>query len=75
MTAVQSPRANVLLRGGPASQMSEAERVRYVADPALSLKIQRGNRYEHFEPTPETVSHDGSDLQVFAWSRVTYVAE
>ncbi|MGO4425034.1 DUF5988 family protein [Streptomyces sp. MCAF7] len=75
MTAVQTPRANVILRGGPASQMPETERVRYVADPAFSLKLQRGNRYEHFEPTQETVQHGEDHLQVFTWTRVTYVAE
>ncbi|WP_043489106.1 MULTISPECIES: DUF5988 family protein [Streptomyces] len=72
---MQMPKANVILRGGPASQLPEGERVRYVADAAISLKLPRGNRYEHFEPSPETINHDGVDLQVFTWTRVTYVAE
>ncbi|MEK8170201.1 DUF5988 family protein [Streptomyces sp. M19] len=50
---------NVVLRGGPAAHFADAERILYVPDTENSFKLQRGNRYEHFEPTAETVRHEG----------------
>lgn len=66
---------NAVLRGGPAAHFTDDERIRYVPDTGNSLKLQRGNRYEHFEPTTEIMQHEGRDLVVFTWTRVTYVAE
>ncbi|AXI80298.1 DUF5988 family protein [Peterkaempfera bronchialis] len=67
--------ANVILRGGVSSQLKEDERIRYVADRNATLKIARGNRYEHFEPSPEKIRHGDRELQVFVWVGRTYIAE
>lgn len=40
--------------------------MRYVADRNSKVKVLSGNRYEHFEPTDETVVEDDRGLQVFA---------
>ncbi|MER5500804.1 MULTISPECIES: DUF5988 family protein [unclassified Streptomyces] len=66
---------NVILTGGPTFLIHEKDRVRYVADRDSKVKVLSGNRYEHFEPTDETVVADDQELQVFAWSGCTYVAE
>jgi hypothetical protein len=65
---------NVLLRGGPPS-LSADERRRLVSDLGSLLKLLRGNRYEHFSPTSETVSDGGRTLRVFQWITCTYIAE
>src|SRR3954452_9504416 len=67
--------ANAMLRGGPSSYLPDDERVRYVPDPNTTLKLMRGNHYEHFEPTAEKVGHGDRELQVFVWSGCTYIAE
>lgn len=67
--------ANVVLLGGPATHFPDEERIRYVPDTDAPLKLQRGNRYEHFEPTAEKIHHGGRELQVFCWTRFTYLAE
>ncbi|MDT3399357.1 DUF5988 family protein [Streptomyces sp. B1866] len=69
------PDVNVVLCGGPAVRYPDADRLRYLPDTASALKLERGDRYEHFEPTAETVEHDGRRLLVFAWTRHTYMAE
>ncbi|MFJ3950453.1 DUF5988 family protein [Streptomyces sp. Je 1-4] len=69
------PEMNALLRGGPTTYVANEERVRYVPDMASPLKLLCGNRYEHFEPTPERVRQDGHTLRVFVWTGCTYVAE
>lgn len=66
---------NALLRGGPAAQLTDHERIRYVAETDRSVKILQGNRYEHFEPTSEFTRHEGQNLCVFVWTHSTYVAE
>ncbi|MFE7619920.1 DUF5988 family protein [Streptomyces sp. NPDC057496] len=66
---------NIILTGGPTFLIHEKDRVRYVADRNSKVKVLSGNRYEHFEPTDETVVEDDRELQVFAWSGCTYVAE
>lgn len=68
------PSPNAVLRGGPAV-ISEEERLRHLDDTAGSFKLLRGNRYEHFAPTGETVTHEDGELHVFTWSGCTYVAE
>lgn len=65
---------NVVLHGGP-NAWSEDHRLRTVANPDEALKLLNGNRYEHFEPTGESVQHQGRLLRVLRWSRCTYVAE
>ncbi|MGO4463654.1 DUF5988 family protein [Streptomyces sp. NBC_01276] len=72
---VQSP--NVILSGGPASNLEELERVRYVEDTNAKVKVLNGNRYEHFEPTGGTVVDPELELEllVFAYSGHTYIAE
>jgi len=64
---------NVLLMGGP--QIADGDRIQYTANTAERFKLFRGNRYEHFEPTPEFSDHGGFRLQVFVWQRSTFVAE
>jgi uncharacterized protein DUF5988 len=65
---------NVILEGGP-TLLPDEERVRYVADPGEKIKLLRGHRYDHFEPTAQTSSRQGQVLHVFVWSGSTYVAE
>ncbi|MDQ2957115.1 MAG: DUF5988 family protein [Actinomycetota bacterium] len=72
MTAL---RANAILCGGPSEKFAVDERVRHIADLGATLKYLRGNRYEHFEPTPEKVQNDDLELQVFEWTGCTQVAE
>ncbi|MEU3959527.1 DUF5988 family protein [Streptomyces buecherae] len=67
--------ANIILRGGPAEDLPDHERVRYVPDPGSMFKLPRGNHYAHFAPTTETVAHGEHALRVFRWTRTTYVAE
>ena len=64
---------NVVLVGGP--DIPDGERVRYLENTAERFKLFRGNRYEHFEPTPSVSQHRGRPLQVFTWARSTFVAE
>ncbi|OLZ59174.1 hypothetical protein AV521_45985 [Streptomyces sp. IMTB 2501] len=66
---------NVILQGGTSPYLPDDQRVLYVQHPDTKLKILRGNRHEHFEPTSETVLHQGVALQVFVWSGSTKVAE
>lgn len=66
---------NAMLRGGPAVGISDGERIRYVPESEYAVKLLRGNRYEHFESTSETVRVRGQNLRVFVWTRNTYVAE
>ena len=75
MRAMLVNQASVVLRGGPSSELPEDERVRYVTDTSAPLKLLRGNRYEHFEPSAEKVRHGDRELQVFVWAGHTYVAE
>lgn len=65
---------NVILHGGPTT-LSEDERVRYVAQTEETLKISRGHRYDHFQPTSRTSRYQGRELRVFEWSGSTKVAE
>jgi hypothetical protein len=67
------PTPNVVLMGGP--EIPDTERLRYVADTSERFKLFRGNRYEHFDPTPTFSLHMGRQLQVFTWTRSTFVAE
>ncbi|MFE7133421.1 DUF5988 family protein [Streptomyces sp. NPDC057638] len=65
---------NVLLVGGP-SELDTNQRIRYVANREEKVKVFRGHRYEHFEPTSEVRTEDGHEYQVFVWTQCTYVAE
>lgn len=67
--------ANVMLRGGPSPHLADEDRVRHVTDRKATLKLMRGNRYEHFEPTAEKVRYGDRELQVFVWAGYTYLAE
>ncbi|MCX4547610.1 DUF5988 family protein [Streptomyces sp. NBC_01387] len=71
MTVTHSP--NVLLVGGPSEL--DGHRTRYVADTEEKVKVFRGHRYDHFEPTPEISVRDGQEFRVFVWTQCTYVAE
>ncbi|GGX36278.1 DUF5988 family protein [Streptomyces lomondensis] len=66
---------NVILRGGASPYLTDDQRIRYVEDTDDNLKLLRGNRYEHFEPTAESETHDGMQLRVFVWLGVTKLAE
>ncbi|MEU5404210.1 DUF5988 family protein [Streptomyces sp. NPDC005963] len=68
-------RPNAILTGGPAELLPEGERIRYVVDETATVKVLKGNRYEHWEPSPQTVLHTGGELRVYRWVRFTYVAE
>jgi hypothetical protein len=64
---------NVMLSGGP--ELTDDERICHVENTGEKLKLFKGHRYDHFEPTGQNVLHDGSPLAVFAWTGSTYVAE
>lgn len=66
--------ANVVLRGGPSSLASH-ERICRIEHPAEKIKLLRGNRYEHFEPTAEIERHLGREMHIYIWTGCTYVAE
>ena len=66
---------NAVLAGGPAHSLPEAERLRHITSSESKLKLLRGNRYEHFQRTAETILHELGELRVFAWIGSTYVAE
>ncbi|WP_369172991.1 DUF5988 family protein [Streptomyces sp. R28] len=66
---------NVILRGGISPYLTDDQRIRYVEDPDEKLKLLRGNRYEHFEPTPESETRDGVQLRVFVWVGGAKLAE
>jgi len=68
-------RPNVLLLGGQPPELGPEERIRYVSDVNTKVKVLNGNRYEHFEPTGETVVQEELELLVYSWSGCTYVAE
>jgi hypothetical protein len=55
--------------------MTPQQRLQHVANVDSTLKISVGHAYEHFQPTAETVEHEGDRLRVFVWTRRTYVAE
>ncbi|MGK5638816.1 DUF5988 family protein [Streptomyces sp. URMC 126] len=67
---------NVFLSGGSRLAIADEERLRYVSDPGVTtVKVLSGNRYQHFEASPETTLVDDRELRVFVWTRCTYVAE
>ncbi|MFC5172968.1 DUF5988 family protein [Streptomyces mutomycini] len=66
---------NVILRGGPSTYLSEEQRIRHVERLDEKLKLPRGDRYEHFEPTAESEVHEGVALRVFTWTGATQFAE
>ncbi|MEU2425709.1 DUF5988 family protein [Streptomyces sp. NPDC007851] len=68
-------RPNAILSGGPVDQLEEHQRIRYVADGAYSVKVLNGNRYEHWVPSDQKITHPLGELRVFKWSHCTYVAE
>ncbi|KPC79009.1 MULTISPECIES: DUF5988 family protein [Streptomyces] len=66
---------NVILRGGPSTYLSEEQRICHVERLDEKLKLPRGDRYEHFEPTAESEVHEGVALRVFTWTGATQFAE
>ncbi|MEU3228436.1 DUF5988 family protein [Streptomyces sp. NPDC006976] len=67
---------NVILSGGPATlELKFEDRIRYVEDTTSKVKLLKGNRYEHFEPTSAMTTEKELELLVYAWSGYTYVAE
>lgn len=67
---------NAILRGGPLQGAEVAARVCRVEEPASrAVKLEMGDRYEHFRPVPETEEVGGRRLCVLDWSHTTYVAE
>ncbi|MEH0587670.1 DUF5988 family protein [Streptomyces sp. B21-106] len=40
---------NAILKGGPTFQLTDEDRIRFIADTTTKVKILKGNRYEHFE--------------------------
>jgi hypothetical protein len=72
---VDAEEPNVLLTGGPASCFTNGGRTWSAERLDADVKVLNGNRYEHFSPTPESVSVDGRRLRIFVWSGYTKVAE
>ncbi|MDX3803178.1 DUF5988 family protein [Streptomyces sp. AK04-3B] len=66
---------NAILKGGPAFQLTDEDRIRFIADTTTKVKILKGNRYEHFEPTDTTITANDRQLHVYTWSGYTHVAE
>ncbi|MET9388390.1 DUF5988 family protein [Streptomyces sp. NPDC002928] len=66
---------NAILLGGKPPLLDQKDRIRYVEDVDMKVKVLNGNRYEHFEPTAETVEKEGRKLLVYTWSACTYLAE
>lgn len=64
---------NVILLGGP--DIPESDRIQYLENTSERFKLFRGNRYEHFDPTPRYSQHLGRQVKVFHWVRSTFVAE
>lgn len=64
----------VLLVGGPAA-LSQADRIRVVDTLGNSIKILRGNGYDHFTYSGESRELDGTPTPVFQWSYQTKIAE
>jgi hypothetical protein len=64
----------VMLVGGPV-RLSDADRIREVDTLGASVKIFRGNRYDHFTYSGESREMNGSHLPVFQWSYQTKIAE
>ncbi|MEY9966934.1 hypothetical protein ABIA33_004999 [Streptacidiphilus sp. MAP12-16] len=71
--ALRQAHPNVVLHGG--SLIPEELRIRHIEDPKQVFKLPVANRYEHFEPSPDTVVMDGRELRVLVWVGRTYVAE
>ncbi|WP_408629913.1 DUF5988 family protein [Amycolatopsis aidingensis] len=65
---------NALLVGGP-STLPDTERLRCVPNNDDPVKIELGNRYEHFVPTSEITTSGEWTVQVFTWICRTYAAE
>lgn len=65
---------NAFLRGGPHHDEPDRPFVHHTGS-GETIKISRGNCYDHFELTAERIWHDGVELPVFRWIRRTYVAE
>jgi hypothetical protein len=66
---------NAILTGGPLADLPEAERLYFVADEAESVKLSRGDRYEHYHRSGRTVRHELGELHLFVWACRTFVAE
>lgn len=66
---------NVVLRGSPATEPSDLDRVMTVQDTEQVLKICKGSHYDHYLPTSDWEVRSGRRLRVFRWSHRTRVAE
>ena len=75
MALASTSEPNAILQGGPAETFPDHERLRFVDESQHVVKIEYGNRYEHFLSSGRTVSHESALLRVFEWARCTYVAE
>jgi Family of unknown function (DUF5988) len=64
----------VYLVGGP-SGLSDADRIREVDTLGNSIKVFRGNGYDHFTYSGESRDLNGAQLPVFQWSYQTKIAE
>lgn len=74
-SAVKIRTPNAFLVGGPLGAVTETDRVCFVEESAESLKLDRGNRYEHYSRSPETLEHETGLLRVYTWTGSTFVAE
>jgi hypothetical protein len=64
----------VLLVGGPLG-LSDGERIREVDTLFDSVKLSRGNGYEHFAYSGESRDLNGHRMPVFQWCYQTKIAE
>ncbi|NGO71859.1 DUF5988 family protein [Streptomyces boncukensis] len=72
---MNNPGPNALLVGGPDWSNDEPWRVRHVKPEQITIKVNVGNRYEHFQRTGQEVVREQRQLNVFEWSHSTFVAE
>lgn len=70
-----SNEANVILRGGPARDLPERDRMRRVEDVMARTKLTRADRYEHVEPSIGRVSAAGREPLAYDWAGPTCVAD
>jgi len=65
---------NAILVGGPDTIPAD-QRIRYVPEPEVKVKVPWLAGYEHFVATDDRQLVEGFELGVFAWSGCTKIAE
>jgi hypothetical protein len=65
----------VILSGGPAARLPQAQRLHRVDVDETVVKVAQGRHYDHYHAVSESVEVDGLRVPVFRWLYRTYVAE